>query len=144
MDTAWYLAQQILPSVSRLCENIQGTDIPQLATCLGMPSYLFIPHLSISTSLNSSLCNFIYAGLDSSKYNRTILPSTYEADNNYFAPSTEMDAEEKFKNAEKFNVVCRLCGQTEVFQGSTPLTPHSASPLLLSLSVCLPMNILRY
>lgn len=55
--------------------------------------------------------------MDPTKYNRTIVPSTYEADNNYFAPSTEMDAEEKFKNAEKFRVECRLCGQAEVFQG---------------------------
>eukprot|EP00026_Physarum_polycephalum_P000493 Phypoly_transcript_00494.p1 GENE.Phypoly_transcript_00494~~Phypoly_transcript_00494.p1 ORF type:complete len:1064 (+),score=166.17 Phypoly_transcript_00494:1336-4527(+) len=90
VDTAWYLNQQILPPIARLCENIQGTDQPQLAACLG---------------------------LDPSRFSRTILPSTYEADNNYFAPSSELDAEEKFKNVDKFSILCRFCGQTEVFPG---------------------------
>lgn len=55
-------------------------------------------------------------GLDSSKYNRTVVPTTTD-DNNYFAPSTELDAEEKFKNVDKFTVECRLCGQVETFPG---------------------------
>lgn len=36
VDLQWYLTQQIIPPVSRLCENIEGTDVPQLASCLGM------------------------------------------------------------------------------------------------------------
>lgn len=36
IDGAWYLAQQILPPVSRLCECVEGTDSARLAMCLGL------------------------------------------------------------------------------------------------------------
>lgn len=34
-DTHYYLAQQIHPVVSRLCDPIEGTDAARLAECLG-------------------------------------------------------------------------------------------------------------
>ena len=36
VDVEWYLTNQILPPVSRLCEPIEGTSPAQLATQLGI------------------------------------------------------------------------------------------------------------
>lgn len=35
VDNEYYLSSQILPSIGRLCEPIDGTDRPRLAECLG-------------------------------------------------------------------------------------------------------------
>lgn len=40
-----------------------------------------------------------------------------DTDNNFFAHSSELDAEEKFKHAEKFVVTCPLCGTKDPFPG---------------------------
>ena len=34
LDIEWYLSQQILPPISRLCAPIEGTDVQQLASAL--------------------------------------------------------------------------------------------------------------
>lgn len=39
-DTKYYLAQQVHPVISRLCDPIDGTDAAHLAECLG--EFLFI------------------------------------------------------------------------------------------------------
>lgn len=36
VDTVYYLAQQIHPVVSRLCEPLEGTDASRIAACLGL------------------------------------------------------------------------------------------------------------
>lgn len=36
VDIEWYLAQQILPPITRLCNVIDGTDSGQIASCLGL------------------------------------------------------------------------------------------------------------
>lgn len=41
VDYEWYLTQQILPPVSRLCEPIAGTSQQRLATCLGLDASRF-------------------------------------------------------------------------------------------------------
>jgi len=40
-DLDWYLKQQVHPPVSRLCEPIEGTDIAQIADCLGLDGSKF-------------------------------------------------------------------------------------------------------
>lgn len=35
VDVKYYLAQQIHPVISRLCDPIEGTDTAQIAGCLG-------------------------------------------------------------------------------------------------------------
>jgi DNA polymerase alpha subunit A len=36
IDIEWYLSQQILPPISRLCEPIEGTSVVILSQCLGL------------------------------------------------------------------------------------------------------------
>lgn len=42
-DYEYYLSQQILPPIERLCEPIEGTDRARLAQCLGTPPHAFLP-----------------------------------------------------------------------------------------------------
>jgi len=41
VDREWYLSQQLLPPIARLCEPIEGTSVAQLAECLGLDSHRF-------------------------------------------------------------------------------------------------------
>lgn len=41
IDTKYYLAQQIHPVVTRLCDPIEGTDAFQIANCLGLDTSSF-------------------------------------------------------------------------------------------------------
>lgn len=41
IDTKYYLAHQIHPVVTRLCEPIEGTDAYQIANCLGLDTSSF-------------------------------------------------------------------------------------------------------
>jgi len=36
IDTHYYLAQQLHPVVSRLCDPLEGTDSARIAQCLGL------------------------------------------------------------------------------------------------------------
>lgn len=40
IDKNFYLAQQIHPVVSRLCDPIEGTDAARIAECLGRLDYV--------------------------------------------------------------------------------------------------------
>lgn len=35
LDYEFYLSQQVLPPIERLCDSIEGTDRSRLAECLG-------------------------------------------------------------------------------------------------------------
>lgn len=37
LDYEYYLSQQLLPPIERLCDSIEGTDRARLAECLGKP-----------------------------------------------------------------------------------------------------------
>lgn len=41
MDVEWYLTQQILPPIARLCEPIEGTSLAVLAERLGLDKSRF-------------------------------------------------------------------------------------------------------
>ena len=41
LDYTWYLTNQVLPPIARLCEVIEGTDAGQIADCLGLDSTKF-------------------------------------------------------------------------------------------------------
>jgi DNA polymerase alpha subunit A len=92
LDFQWYLAQQIHPPISRICDSIQGTDYAHIADCLG---------------------------LDSRAYQRAT-SSFFEWDEDMeFKPSSKMDADEKYKGVEKFKLICGNCRRYAIpqFQG---------------------------
>lgn len=92
-DVEWYLTQQILPPVSRLCEPIEGLSQGLIAQRLG---------------------------LDSRKYaQRSIFGGDEFNDDelvNYVPESFKSD-EERFQDAEKLNLTCSACGVRSEFPG---------------------------
>jgi len=42
IDIDWYMKQQVHPPVARLCEHIEGTDIAQIADCLGLEAAKYV------------------------------------------------------------------------------------------------------
>ena len=92
-DVEWYLTQQILPPISRLCEPIEGTSQVIIAEKLG---------------------------LDAAKYNHNIgLPGSGINDDDLvdYKPASTLSDEERFRDVEKLNVMCSACGEGSEFPG---------------------------
>lgn len=98
-DIDWYLNNQILPTISRLCEPIEGTSPGILAEKLG---------------------------LDSSKY-KAISVNIDEDDIVDYTPASCLPDEERFKDVEKFHVLCSSCGTESEFPGVFRLVKDSDS-----------------
>lgn len=59
VDTKYYLAQQVHPVVSRLCNPIEGTDAAHIAECLGkfaliIPVCLFLVCMMMLEGTNAA------------------------------------------------------------------------------------------
>lgn len=83
-DYEWYLANQVLPPLSRLCEPIEGTDSAMLAMCLG---------------------------LDPVKYSASSRANDVADGDTSFVPMSLADDQIKFRSCEKLNVTCPHCHQ---------------------------------
>ncbi|CAI9736724.1 DNA polymerase alpha catalytic subunit-like [Octopus vulgaris] len=79
LDTQYYLAHQVHPVITRLCDPIEGTDAAQIAQCLG---------------------------LNPENYRRTVYHEQ-EADDPLLG--LKLSAEERYKDCEKFVVKCPSC-----------------------------------
>ena len=88
-DVEWYLTQQILPPISRLCEPIEGTSPGILAEKLG---------------------------LDSTKYNHVSVDID-EDDIVDYTPASCLPDEERFKDVEKLVMTCLGCNEDAEFPG---------------------------
>jgi len=89
IDYEWYLNQQILPPILRLCEPIEETDAYKLSKCLG---------------------------LDATKYQSNEF-SNYNYDPAVFTFDSHISEEEKFKDVEKWNPLCYYCKKRNEFVG---------------------------
>ena len=114
LDIEWYLSQQILPPISRLCEPIEGTSIAQLSIQLGLDSSRFV-----------------------SKSNYDDNEFDFEAG---FVPRSLLPDAERFKDCEKLKITCKLCENTCEFPGiysiqnSSGLTCYSCGAMYYGLS----------
>ena len=90
-DIEWYLTQQILPPIARLCEPIEGTSQQILAEKLG---------------------------LDAARYNN-MNRSGYDFDEDLidYTPSSMMDDAERFKEVDKLNLYCASCNTLSEVSG---------------------------
>jgi len=88
-DVEWYLTQQILPPISRLCEPIEGTSPGILAEKLG---------------------------LDAKKYN-AVSVDIDEDDIVDYTPASCLPDEERFKDVEKLVMTCSGCNEGAEFPG---------------------------
>jgi DNA polymerase alpha subunit A len=60
VDVEWYLTQQILPPISRLCEPIDGTSTSVLAERLGLDGSKFSRRMALADDLRD-LCDYVPA-----------------------------------------------------------------------------------
>jgi DNA polymerase elongation subunit (family B) len=44
LDFEYYLVNQVLPPIERLCDPIEGTDRSRLAECLGIVFFFYLCH----------------------------------------------------------------------------------------------------
>lgn len=70
VDYEWYLTQQILPPVSRLCEPIAGTSQQRLATCLGLDAARFAARVGGAAGARDEDGGFVprYVTADESRF----------------------------------------------------------------------------
>ncbi|XP_041824817.1 DNA polymerase alpha catalytic subunit [Melanotaenia boesemani] len=90
LDTQYYLAQQIHPVVSRICDPIEGIDSVLIATWLGLDPTQF---------------------RSQQQYQRE-----EEADGMLGAP-VQLTDEERYKDCERFTFTCPQCGTDNVYDG---------------------------
>lgn len=109
-DYEYYLAQQILPPIERLCEPIEGTDKARLAECLG---------------------------LDVQRYAAKSGGGDVEREFNTLG--SQISDKERFSDCKAFRVRCSACGEVfEKFGGLlddpvsiVAINPKSSSQLFL-------------
>eukprot|EP00536_Pseudo-nitzschia_multiseries_P002404 jgi/Psemu1/322530/estExt_fgenesh1_pg.C_320004 len=92
-DIEWYLTQQILPPVSRLCEPIEGLSQGLIAERLGLNASKYTKHRSfVDGEMNDDdLVNYV--------------PESFKKD------------EERFADVEKLTLTCAACKETSEFPG---------------------------
>uniref|UniRef100_A0A665VTB0 DNA polymerase n=1 Tax=Echeneis naucrates TaxID=173247 RepID=A0A665VTB0_ECHNA len=116
LDTHYYLAQQIHPVVSRICDPIEGIDSVLIATWLGLDPSQFRAQ---------------------QQYQRE-----EETDSTLGAP-VQLTDEERYKDCERFTFTCPQCGTDNiydsVFEGGSHLEPSLMQCCHISCE-CKPIN----
>lgn len=100
-DVMWYLTQQILPPVSRLCEPIEAISPKFLAEKLGLDSSTIREHQPGDMGDDELLIDYKPASLDTD--------------------------EERFKEVEKLKIRCLSCATEQDFPGVVRVTTDIAS-----------------
>ena len=102
-DIEWYLTQQILPPVSRLCEPIEGLSQSLIAQRLGLNASKYIQHRSYADGEinDDELVNYV--------------PESFKTD------------KERFGDVKKLSLTCSSCGVANVFPGVLYLRKESDS-----------------
>jgi DNA polymerase alpha subunit A len=103
IDVEWYLSQQILPPISRLCEPIEGTSVAQISLQLG---------------------------LDASKFTRSSNNEDEQQMDWGFTPRSMMEDSERFRDTAKLKIACKSCGISADFPGV--YSPENTSGLTCS------------
>ncbi|CAM9853488.1 unnamed protein product, partial [Laminaria digitata] len=91
VDVEWYLSQQIVPPVSRLCEPIEGTSLAVLAEKMGLDASKFTSH--------------------------TKGDGGNDQDDWAFTPTSRLPDAERFRGVEPLKLTCRACREQADFQG---------------------------
>lgn len=108
-DVEWYLTQQILPPISRLCEPIEELTQSALAGKLG---------------------------LDSSKYNHIVNTDVNEEELVDYTPKSCLSDEERFKDVEKLLITCAACNESSEFSGVARVTKSNGVTIFKSGMCC--------
>ncbi|KAK0238467.1 hypothetical protein EDD85DRAFT_904879 [Armillaria nabsnona] len=120
IDYQYYLSQQILPPIERLCDPIEGTDRTRLAECLG---------------------------LDPSRY-RTAISSSFSEERAFASLDSRISDTERFKDATPFIVRCPACRGELAFaplndRESSIVHPHGTACLSPACQKSIPSGSLQ-
>lgn len=102
IDTQYYLAHQIHPVVTRLCEHLEGTDSCRIAICLG---------------------------LDGEKF-KLASQKAQERTNEVAGESIVKTTVEKYKNCEKFKFKCQKCKMENTIAAAFKRSDANLIPVL--------------
>lgn len=107
-DCDYYLSQQILPPVERLCERIEGTDRSRLAECLGKLTVSMMALWSLTGVVFLSSCAALYwIGLDPARFRSY---STAEGEElNITTLDSQIPESERYNDADSLKIQCRHC-----------------------------------
>lgn len=112
IDFIWYLTHQVHPSVSRLCEHIEGMDSLMIAECLGLDAAAFKKSQHHPSSSSSSGA-----------------PS-------HFASASQQSLSTRFAHCERLRIECRKCHVPFEYKGMlSAKLPSSVTERLLDLEV---------
>jgi DNA polymerase alpha subunit A len=109
-DVEWYLSQQVVPPIGRLCEPIEGTNTAMLAEKMGLDSKSFS------------------AGMGAGDEEK--------ADDWAFTPTSRLTDEERFRACDPLIVRCFACKEEHAFLGV--FRPVDASYVVLTPSDLVP------
>jgi len=105
-DIEWYLTQQILPPISRLCEPMEGLSAGLIAARLGLDSTKYAMRTAFTNDdLNED--NLV-----------SYVPEAFKTD------------EDRFQDAQKLMLTCSACGVTSEFPGILYATKGEGITLL--------------
>ena len=90
LDIEWYLGNQILPPIGRLCEPIEGTSLQQLTNELG---------------------------LDAAKYAPRSAGDELDTEGWGFTPKSRLEDSERFRDCDKLTCLCKSCEKDVEFSG---------------------------
>jgi DNA polymerase alpha subunit A len=105
-DVEWYLSQQILPPVIRLCEPIEHTSQAVLAEKLGLDAKRLQAGKAIS-------CIDDEIAID-------------------YSPASLLNDNERFKDVEKLTFCCRSCNVVSEFPGAFSVKRIGGIPIIVS------------
>jgi DNA polymerase alpha subunit A len=94
-DIEWYLTQQILPPIGRLCEPIDGTSQQILAEKLGLDTTRYNNH-------------------NGNRLSSSAIDGDIDLD---YTPASQLSDDERFKDVNKLKLFCFACGTENIFPG---------------------------
>lgn len=124
IDVTWYLSNQILPPVARLCGPIEETNAGKIAHCLGKMTFVTSFRYILSRRVFKSKCLYVIIlyfqiGLDPKQFHNFNSKEENAAtvDDDDVVVAIDYDDEEKFKAANQLGIKCLRCQNTYNFPG---------------------------
>jgi len=103
IDIEWYLTQQVLPPVARVCEPIAGTSQQRLASCLGLDASRFAGRTGGASGLGR------------------------DDEGSAFVPRYVSSAADRFAGVDRLLTGCASCGHIAPFPGVFALVKGPAA-----------------
>lgn len=140
LDTQYYLAQQIHPVVSRICEPIEGIDGVLIAAWLGRTHVHDVETVLLRNVRGAISASVSDSGLDPSQFRSHQLHQREEEAAAVLGGPIQLTDEEHYKDCERFTFTCPQCGKENVYES---VFEGAVSCFPFTLLQCLPSSYKR-